>query len=142
MQQIDFHSHVPNRILYACQVARTVYRRGLTLAVWCSDARRLEQFNSLLWDRFPLEFIPHVEASHPESKDTPVVFGTQLAQMKADVLLLLDDYLPPDWQEAFVNFSRIIDVVSTDENEVQLSRQRYLAYKRAGVELKHYNRSN
>lgn len=142
MQQIDFHSHVPNRIVYACQVARTVYRRGLRLAVWCSDERRLRQFNEMLWERNPLEFIPHVDAQNPESAATPIIFGSDLSQLQADVLLLLDDYLPPEWEKAFVNFSRIIDVVSTNDEELKLSRQRYLAYKRAGVELKHYNRSN
>lgn len=28
MQKIDFHYNVPDRLRYACLVARTVYRRG------------------------------------------------------------------------------------------------------------------
>ncbi len=140
MQKIDFHHNVPNRIIYACQVAATVYRRNMTLAVWSTNAERLAQFNAQLWERDPLSFIPHLPAEHPKSAQTPVRFSTNLNALEGDVLLLLDDALPPAWEQAFQRFSRIIDVVSTDEAELRASRARYLAYKHAGVELAAYDR--
>ena len=60
MQKIDFHYNVPDRLRYACLVARTVYRRGLTLAVWTADERRLRELDSLLWRFDDLAFLPHV----------------------------------------------------------------------------------
>ena len=140
MQKIDFHYNVPDRIHYACAVAATVFRRGLSLAVWSSDAGRLRSFNAQLWERDSLSFIPHVSAEHPHAAETPVRYSTSLQALSGDVLLLLDDTLPPDWETEFKRFDRIIDVVSTQEAEVQASRARYRAYKQAGVELAAYDR--
>ena len=140
MQKIDFHFNVPNRLRYACLVARTVYRRGLTLAVWSADERRLDALDSLLWRFDDLAFLPHVRAESPLAGETPILLSSKLGNLSGDVLLLLDDGLPPDWALSFDRFQRIIDVVSTDPNELQASRARYRAYKAAGVELAAYDR--
>lgn len=140
MQKIDFHFNVPNRLQYACLVARTVYRRGLTLAVWTADERRLRHFDSLLWQFEPLSFLPHVRAGSAHAEQTPILLSSDLSALKGDVLLLLDDALPPDWEKHFDGFTRIIDVVSTEPAELEASRNRYRAYKQAGVELAAYDR--
>ena len=140
MQKIDFHFNVPNRLRYACLVARTVYRRGLTLAVWSADERRLDALDSLLWRFDDLAFLPHVRAESPLAGETPILLSSKLGNLSGDVLLLLDDGLPPDWALSFDRFQRIIDVVSTEPNELQASRARYRAYKAAGVELAAYDR--
>lgn len=140
MQKIDFHYNVPNRLRYACLVARTVYRRGLRLAIWSADERRLRELNSLLWRFDDLAFLPHVHADSPLAKETPILLSTRLESLDGDVLLLLDDNLPPEWEQRFDRFSRIIDVVSTDPIELQASRNRFRAYRAAGVELAAYDR--
>lgn len=140
MQKIDFHYNVPHRLRYACLVARTVYRRGLTLAIWSADERKLRELNSLLWRFDDLAFLPHVPANSPLASETPIVFSSQLEELNADVLLLLDDNLPSAWETCFDRFSRIIDVVSTDPQELQASRARFRAYRAAGVELAAYDR--
>ena len=128
MQKIDFHYNVPDRLRYACLVARTVYRRGLTLAVWTADERRLRELDSLLWRFDDLAFLPHVRAGSPLAGETPIRLSNRLEE------------LPPEWQERLDRFSRIIDVVSTKPEELQASRSRFRAYKAAGVELAAYDR--
>ena len=140
MQKIDFHYNVPDRLRYACLVARTVYRLGLTLAVWTADERRLRELDSLLWRFDDLAFLPHVRATSPLAGETPIRLSSRLEDLEGDVLLLLDDQLPPEWQERLDRFSRIIDVVSTKPEELQASRSRFRAYKAAGVELAAYDR--
>ena len=140
MQRIDFHFNVPDRLRYACLVARTVHRRGLTLALWSSDAGRLGPLDRLLWRFDDLTFLPHAVASSPQAAETPILLSTNLAELRGDVLLLLDDHLPEGWKDAFERFSRIIDVVSTDPEELRLSRDRYRAYRKAGVELAAFDR--
>lgn len=140
MQKIDFHFNVPDRLRYACLVARTVLRRGLTLALWSSDERRLRDLDSLLWRFNDLAFLPHVFTTSPLAGETPILMSTDLSSLQGDVLLLLDDYLPPTWQTDFERFNRIIDVVSTKPDELKLSRDRYRAYRAAGVELAAYDR--
>lgn len=140
MYKIDFHFNVPNRIEYACLAARTVRRRGLTLAAWSSDEARLRALDAMLWRFDDLSFLPHVRAESPQAAETPILLSSDLSALRGDVLLLLDDGLPPDWQNAFSRFERIIDVVSTVPEELAASRNRYRAYRAAGVELAAYDR--
>lgn len=140
MQKIDFHYNVPNRLSYAALVARTVHKRGLSLALWSSDRERLKRLDDLLWRFDDLAFLPHAEAGSPLAAETPIVWSTDLSKLSGDVLLLLDDHLPPAWKDDFERFTRIIDVVSTEPQELQLSRERYRAYRAAGVELAAYDR--
>ena len=87
-----------------------------------------------------LAFLPHVFANDRHAAETPILLSTKLPQLTGDVLVLLDDALPADWQKEFGRFSRIIDVVSTEPTELKLSRDRWRAYKAAGVELAAYDR--
>ena len=84
--------------------------------------------------------ISHVFADDRHAAETPIILSTQLPQLTGDVLVLLDYALPADWQKEFSRFSRIIDVVSTEPTELKLSRDRWRAYKAAGVELAAYDR--
>ena len=141
MQQIDFHFNVGNRLLYACRVAQTVLRRRMTLAVWSRDERRLRDLDRLMWRYRDLAFLPHVEASRPTAARTPIRWSTRLDALEADVLLLLDDALPDDWEHALSRFGRIIDVVGSAPEEVESSRSRYRAYRAAGAELAAYDQA-
>ena len=107
MQKIDFHFNVPNRLRYACLVARTVYKRGLTLAMWSSETKKLTELDELLWRFDDLAFLPHVFADDRHAAETPIILSTQLPQLTGDVLVLLDDALPTDWQKEFGRFSAI-----------------------------------
>ena len=106
MQKIDFHFNVPNRLRYACLVARTVYKRGLTLAMWSSETKKLTELDELLWRFDDLAFLPHVFADDRHAAETPILLSTKLPQLTGDVLVLLDDALPADWQKEFGRFSR------------------------------------
>ena len=141
MQKIDFHFNVGNRLLYACRVAQTVLRRRMTLAVWSRDERRLRDLDRLMWRYRDLAFLPHVEASRPAAARTPIRWSTRLDALEADVLLLLDDALPDDWEHALSRFGRIIDVVGSAPEEVESSRSRYRAYRAAGAELAAYDQA-
>ena len=140
MQKVDFHYNVPDRLRYACSVAKTVLHRNLRLAVWTSDEERLSRLDTLLWSYSDLAFLPHVRAGHHLASETPILLSSRLDELEGDVLLLLDDALPPQWETLFSRFPRIIDVVSTEPPELQASRARYRAYKAAGVELAAYDR--
>ncbi len=135
MKKIDFHFNVPDRLRYACLVAQAVLKRGLALAVWSSSEARLRDLDRLLWRFDDLAFLPHASAESGLADETPILWSTDLSKLKGDVLLLLDDYLPPTWQTDFDRFARIIDVVGTEPEELKRSRDRYRSYRAAGVEL-------
>lgn len=133
-EKIDFHFNVKNRIHYACRVVRKALSLKMRVAVWCSDAHRLDFFSRQLCSFEPTGFYPHVNAEDRLAAQTPVVSHTDAALLPSrDVLLLLDDAVPANYQELFTRFGRVIDVVGDTENERVSARERFVTYRRAGL---------
>lgn len=133
-QRIDFHFNVVNRIAYACRVVRKSRSLNLTVAVWCRDAHMLDNFSRMLWSFEATGFYPHVNAEDELAAETPIVYHTDERLLPArDALLLLDDAVPDDYNTLFARFGRVIDVVGAAENERIPARQRFITYRRAGL---------
>ncbi len=142
MKQIDFHFNVVNRTLYACHLIKKVHGMGLKVAVWGMNKMLMKRAYDDLWRFEDLTFIADAWAGSSFEEDAPVVFAQDIAQLKSsDVLVLLDDAVPTNWQQEFARFDRVVDIVSTDPRELQCSRDRFRIYKAAGIELKAYDRS-
>ena len=141
MQKIDFHFNVAQRTLYACRLMKKVRAMGLTVAVWSSNEVLLRRAYDDLWRFEDLTFIAHAWAGSAFEADAPVVFASDITKLKAaDVIILLDETVPPDWQKVLAPFDRVVDIVSTSPTELTNSRARYRLYKTAGVTLNAYDR--
>ena len=129
MQQIDFHFNVAQRTIYACRLIKKV-------------RKMLRRAYDDLWRFEDLTFIAHAWAGSAFEADAPVVFASDITLLKpADVIILLDEMVPPDWQQTLAPFNRVVDIVSTNQKELLNSRARYWLYKTAGVTLNAYDRS-
>lgn len=141
MHKIDFHFNVAQRTLYACRLIKKVRAMGLTVAVWSSNEVLLRRAYDDLWRFEDLTFIAHAWAGSAFEADALVVFASDITKLKAaDVIILLDETVPPDWQKVLAPFDRVVDIVSTSPTELTNSRARYRLYKTAGVTLNAYDR--
>ena len=134
MQRLDFHFNVVNRLAYACRVVRKARSMNLTVALWCRDSHRLDNFSRLLWSFEPTGFYPHVSATDELAAETPIIYHTDETRLPArDVLILLDEQVPDDFMTLFTRFGRVIDIVGAAENERVPARERFMIYGGAGV---------
>lgn len=137
MTRIDFHFNTPHRLQYAYRVVRKAYASGQPIVVYCNEADRLQQFDQLLWNYAPLDFLPHCYAHEKNASQTPILLTaaerTNLPYHQ--ILLNLDDHWPPFFSE----FERLIEVVSQEEQDRQQGRARYKFYKDRGYPLNHYD---
>ena len=141
MEQIDFHFNVAQRTINACRLIKKVRSMGLTVAVWSSNEVLLRRAYDDLWRFEDLTFIAHAWAGSAFESEAPVVFASDITRLKpADVIILLDEMVPPNWEAALAPFSRVVDIVSTNQTELMNSRARYKIYKTAGVTLNAYDR--
>lgn len=142
MKQIDFHFNVKNRTNYTARLIKKVHAMGLSVGVWSEDELMLKLAYNELWSFEDLTLIPHAWAQSEFAPETTIHFSKDLKALgKKDVLILLNETVPENWKEAFEAFDRIVDIVSTNEEELIHSRNRYKAYRDAGVSLKAYDRS-
>ena len=132
MTRVDFHFNAPDRLQYGCRLVRKIHRSGARILVLCEDPVALAQFDSLLWTFSDADFIPHVVASDPLAPETPVLLTAEAVDTPHhEVLVNLGRQTPP----MFSRFDRLIEVVSGDDEDRTLARERWRFYKDRGYPL-------
>jgi len=138
MTQIDFYTHVGNKLNVACRLATKAHSQGLRVAVLCADAATAQSVDRLLWTTSPLAFVPHCQAAHPLAARTPVVIDHEGLPPSHDEVLL---NLRAEWPPVFSRFQRLIEIVSQDDADRAGARERYKFYRDRGYEIRTHDLS-
>lgn len=138
--RIDFHFNVEDRLQYACRVVRKARTAEKSVLAYAREPSRLARFDAALWIFSALDFVPHVYVDSPLAAQTPVLLtlDAALAAPARDVFLNLDDDVPPGFGELLGRFERLIEVVSREDSDRQRARERFRAYRAAGLEPNKY----
>jgi DNA polymerase-3 subunit chi len=80
-----------------------------------------------------------VLASHALAKETPVVMDWQEKQLCQDDILI---NLTQKQLTTFSRFRQLIELVSTEEQDKELARQRYIFYRDRGYEIRHFDKES
>lgn len=134
MTDIAFHFGAPDRLAYVCRLLRKATTAGARVLV-VADASRLDRLDVDLWGVAPTDFVPHCRfpAEAPLVARSSVALGdsAQGHHTGFPVLLNLCDNVP----DGFDAFQRVIEVVSQDDADRQLARQRWKAYTALGYSI-------
>lgn len=136
MTEVSFHFNVADTLGYACRLLRKATRQGSRVTV-TGDGTTLSSLDRALWSFDPIEFIPHVmvrpgASPLPRLQATPVCLAEDLgASWHHDVLVNLGDEAP----RGFETFARVIEIVSTQEQDRAAARQRWKHYASRGYAI-------
>lgn len=139
MTRIDFHTNIPDKLSYACRLARKAYAARGKLVLLTSDAAEAAALNSALWTVSDTDFLPHVMAGDPLAPHTPIIV-THAGQIDTadlphfDMLVNLTRNMPT----LVDRFARVFEIISTDEDDAAAGRKRYVAYKQQSYPLTHF----
>ena len=139
MTEVSFHFNVPDRLDYACRLLRKATRKGACVVV-TAPSSTLATLDRALWTFDPLDFVPHVRAMPgaalaPRLRDTPVWLVEQARDAPHHEVLLNLGLEPPS---GFESFSRVIEVVSTDEQDLASGRLRWKHYAGRGYAIQRH----
>lgn len=136
MTRIDFHTNIPDKLTYACRLARKAYAAQAKVVLLAEDAGQAAQLNEALWTIGDTDFIPHVMAGDPLAPQTPVIVAdSDEAELPHhDMLVNLTRRTPAN----FAQFARVFEIISTDEDDAAAGRKRYVAYKQQQYPLTHF----
>ncbi|MFL6707028.1 MAG: DNA polymerase III subunit chi [Massilia sp.] len=136
MTRIDFHTNIPDKLAYACRLARKAYAAGGKLVLLTDDAAQSAALDAALWNVSETDFLPHVLAGDPLADQTPIIVthDETLALPHADMLVNLTRRTPSEVNR----FQRVFEIISTDENDAAEGRKRYVAYKKQSFNLTHF----
>lgn len=136
MTRVDFHFNAPDKLHYACRLIRKIHRGKGRAVVWCEDTEALARFDELLWTFSDQDFIPHVAAGDELAGETPFLLASEpFESPHHEVLVNLGQQTPA----YFSRFERLIEIVSADETDRQLARDRWRFYKDRGYPLNTYD---
>ncbi|MBX9753970.1 MAG: DNA polymerase III subunit chi [Pseudomonadaceae bacterium] len=120
-------SQPAGRLKMACQLAAKAWRAGLPVFLRGVDAAQCAELDELLW-RFKGEtFIPH--NLYQDAPDAPVVIGLDQPPATAQGLLI---NLHPCISEGCEHFSRIIEIVNQQPEQLELARDNFRLYRQRG----------
>lgn len=136
MTRIDFYTHVPDKARFTCAILAKVVERGNRAFVLVPDRAQAERLDELLWTFQPLSFLPHCLSDHKLSAETAVVIDHRDLQPPHDDILL---NLRPDRPAIFSRFQRLVEIVSTDDDDRAAARDRFKFYRDRGYEIQSHN---
>ena len=132
MTEVQFHVNVPDSVHYACRLLRKALRKGVRLAV-TGPAATLAELDRALWVFEADEFLPHVQL-HGDKPTT--------AQARAPVWLVEDAShgtampvlvnIGAPVTASFESYPRVIEIVSSDDDDRVAGRQRWRDYLALG----------
>ena len=136
MARVDFYvlkqPGADARQVFACRLAEKAYRLDNRVHIHTAssaDARRLDE---LLWTFRDGSFVPHHVLGTGADDEAPVTIGYGDAQPPSSELLInLCDEVPA----IAASFARIAELVTSDDDSRQKSRQRFAAYRDSGDDI-------
>jgi DNA polymerase-3 subunit chi len=136
MTRIDFHSNVPDKIAYACRLVRKAYAADNRVVLMMDDAAQLAELNAALWSFSDTDFLPHVVAGDALADQTPIILtdNGDAELPHTDLLVNLSRSSPANVDR----FRRMIEVISSHEDDAAAGRKRYVAYKQQAYPLTHF----
>lgn len=138
--RVEFHTDVADPLHFACRLLRKAYRSGARVAVFGrpADLSRLDQ---ALWAFDARDFVPHARGGGGGAPPAAGLARTPIWLMTGPgpapgctvaVNLGLDD------PEAFRGYERLIEIVSTEAQELQSARRRWRIHREQGAEIEHH----
>jgi DNA polymerase III subunit chi len=139
MTEVSFHTNVPHLLGYTCRLLRKASRQGARVVV-TAPAPTLAALDHALWTFEPLDFVPHVlqaagAAVAERLRATPVWLVERVADAVDHEVLV---NLGPEAPEGFESFSRVIELVSIDDEARVAGRQRWKHYASRGYAIQHH----
>jgi DNA polymerase III subunit chi len=138
MTQIDFYTHVDDKLKTACQLVGKAFERKLRVAVLTPDSATTQSVDRMLWTQPAISFIPHCRADSPALQETPVVVDHTPADLPHDDVLI---NLCAQRPQHFSRFHRLIEIVSKDEQDKAAARERYKFYRERGYDIRTHDLS-
>lgn len=132
MTEVAFHFNAPDKLSYACRLLRKAYLRGARV-VALVDERDRGALDAALWTTVVGDFIPHSGANDPPHVQarSPIHIASESSPCNGATVLV---NLRTDMPAGYERFARVIEVVTGDDSDRGLARERWKQYRTQGIE--------
>ena len=136
MTSIDFYFNADDRLQVACRLAGKALAQNKRLLVYAPDAELAQRVDRMLWTWPAIGFVPHCLAGDALAAETPVLIASDGETPDGvELLLNLGVESPPH----FARFDRLLEIVSTDDEDRQAGRARFKFYRDRGYSIESHD---
>jgi DNA polymerase-3 subunit chi len=129
---IDFYFNAQDRFQVACRLAGKAVKQNQRLLIYAPQPEAASRIDKLLWSWPAVGFVPHCPAHSPLAAETPVLIASSDDTPEGcEVLLNLGAECPPH----FERFPRLLEIVSSTDEEKDSGRARYRFYRERGYKI-------
>lgn len=136
MSKVNFYllknGQSSEQYVFACRLCEKILSQNLKAYIHTDTQEQAQYLDDLLWSYRPESFLPHCMIDTDLDEDVSIVIGyADKFQEKSDVLINLSQGIP----DFHANFSRIVEIIPSDEEAKTQGRLRWKQYKDAGNEI-------
>lgn len=136
MPKIDFYvieeKDPTAKLRLACRLIEKAYKNKHRIYIQTENKAEAHQLDELLWTYREDSFLPHNLYGDGPEPAPPIQLGFESNPEKhRDILLNLSKQVP----DFYSQFSRILEIVSADENSQTASREHYRYYRAEGHDI-------
>jgi len=136
MTRIEFYSDADPKLQVACQLVARAIQDAKRVLILAPDETVNRAMDRMLWTFQATGFVPHCMSHDALASETPVLIARDGANLPHDEVLL---NLSQECPSFFARFERLIEIVSRDDEDKQLGRNRYRYYRDRGFDIAHRN---
>jgi DNA polymerase III subunit chi len=136
MTRVIFYSNLTNKQDALLTLVQQALIKKHSVTVMVENEQQAKAYENALWQKNKVSFLPNVLASDLLADKTPIVLDWQENQLCQDDILI---NLSSKQLTAFSRFRQLIELVSIEESDKVLARQRYKFYRDRGYEMKHFD---
>lgn len=119
---------------FVCRLIEKIYKQGHHFYIHTSDYSAAKQLNDSLWTFNDISFIPHAlhDVALNSTQKTPILIGhDENTKCSGEILVNLTSRIP----DFFAQFSRIIEIIPSQDELQQSGRERFKIYRSHNCEL-------
>jgi DNA polymerase III subunit chi len=134
--QIDFHTGVADPLSFTSRLLRKAWRSGARVAVFALSPW-LARLDQSMWTDDALGFVPHARVPSgtpgPGMERTPIWLCAPDQSAPAGCTVAVNVAI--DDVQRYAAFERVIEIVSTDDADVQAARRRWRDWRDRGATI-------
>ena len=116
------------REAFLSKLLNTIWKQKRKVDIRFANQQEAQRYDLTLWNYKPESFLHHsVESEFP----APIqLHGQQIIKPNNDVLINLH----PEFPQEYVNYQRTIEILDQSDYLIQMGRERWRTYVKAGIE--------
>lgn len=132
MTQISFYTLSEEgsdaRILFACRLIDKAWKLGHRVFIQTQSTEQAKRLDDMLWQYQATSFVPHGLLDEKTGNES-IVISSRLPDGSHDDVLI---NLSADTHTSHLDFARVNEIVSADQDSLEQGRVRYRFYKDQG----------